>query len=329
MEEQVLSVRGLAVELLMAGTAVAVIDDVSFTVEAGRTLCIVGESGSGKSVTAMAIMGLLKQNVLRLARGEILLGERDLAGLGDREMEHVRGRVASIVFQDPMSSLNPVLTIGRQLCEPLRQHLEMSADAAQTRAVELLKLVGIPSAETAIRRYPHQLSGGQRQRVMIAMALACNPRLVIADEPTTALDVTTQAQILALLRRLQAQMKTALILITHDLGVVAEMADEVLVMYAGRVVEQGPVIEIFERPAHPYTQGLLKSIPPFEGSFEEELSAIGGVVPGLLDMPSGCAFAPRCSKAVSECTQRRPALVALAARHHVACIRAANRGGEL
>jgi oligopeptide/dipeptide ABC transporter ATP-binding protein len=294
---------------------------VSLNVAAGETLGIVGESGSGKSVASMAIMRLLAEPALRIAGGEIHLDGTELVSASEKAMEGIRGRVASFVFQDPMSALNPVLTIGRQLTEPLRLHQKMGDADARRRAIELLELVGLPSAATAMGRYPHQLSGGQRQRVMIAMGLACNPKLLIADEPTTALDVTTQAQILALLVELQQKMHMAIILITHDLGVVAEMADEVIVLYAGRIAEKGPAADIFERPAHPYTQGLLRSIPPFEGPTDDLLPAIGGIVPSLFDMPAGCAFAPRCRHAIAQCTQAVPTMVAVGPRHEAACIR--------
>lgn len=322
-----LSVTGLTVQLHSGGNTASAISGVTFSLDAGRTLCIVGESGSGKSVTAMAIMRLLAQPALWISAGQILLEGRDLAAANEREMAQIRGRVASIVFQDPMSALNPVLTIGRQLTEPLRIHQRMTAADARRRSIELLELVGLPSPETAIDRYPHQFSGGQRQRVLIAIALACAPKLLIADEPTTALDVTTQAQILTLLRHLQKQLGMAIILITHDLGVVAEMADEVIVMYGGRIAEKGPVSDIFERPAHPYTQGLLRSIPPFEGPAQDLLPAIGGIVPSLFNMPCGCAFAPRCPQAQPQCAQETPAMLPLGPRHAAACVRMAGAPG--
>ncbi|HSW20629.1 MAG TPA: ABC transporter ATP-binding protein [Ramlibacter sp.] len=316
-----LSVANLTVELHRGDKTACAISDVSFSLDPARTLCIVGESGSGKSVTAMAIMRLLAQPALQITDGEIRLDGRELVSATEKEMAQVRGRVASMVFQDPMSALNPVLSIGRQLGEPLRIHQKMGAADARRRSIELLELVGLPSPETALGRYPHQLSGGQRQRVLIAMALACEPKLLIADEPTTALDVTTQAQILALLAHLQKRLGMAIILITHDLGVVAEMADEVIVMYGGRIAEKGSVADIFERPAHPYTQGLLKSIPPFEGATQQVLPAIAGIVPSLFEMPPGCAFAPRCPHARNKCTQAPPPMVALNPLHAAACVR--------
>lgn len=321
-----LSVAGLTVRLRRGDKSACAIADVSFSVDPGRTLCIVGESGSGKSVTAMAIMRLLAQPALQITEGQITLDGRDLVSASEKEMTHIRGRVVSMVFQDPMSALNPVLTIGRQIEEPLRIHRAMGHADARLRAIELLELVGLPSPDTAIHRYPHQLSGGQRQRVLIAMALTCDPKLLIADEPTTALDVTTQAQILALLEQLQRRLGMAIVLITHDLGVVAEMADEVVVMYGGRIAEQGPVADIFERPAHPYTQGLLRSIPPFDGPSGDALPAIGGVVPSLFEMPPGCAFAPRCPNVEKRCAQVPPSMRAVAPFHAAACVRIADVG---
>lgn len=321
-QNHLLEVEGLTVQLRQKKRNAHVIQDLSFSLEAGRTLCIVGESGSGKSVTAMAVMRLLSSANFHISEGGIRLDGHDMVSASARRLRAVRGRVASIIFQDPLSTLNPVLTIGRQLREPLRLHLGMRTREAHACAIELLDLVGIPSAATTIDRYPHQLSGGQRQRVMIAMALACDPKLLIADEPTTALDVTTQAQILALLSRLQQQRSMALVLITHDLGVVAEMADEVIVMYAGRIAEKGPVADIFDRPAHPYTQGLLKSVPPLAGARNDRLAAIGGIVPGLFSMPDGCAFAPRCVHAEPRCNQVVPSRVRIAPGHFAACIRA-------
>ncbi|HEY4200631.1 MAG TPA: ABC transporter ATP-binding protein [Devosiaceae bacterium] len=316
-----LSVTDLSVQFKTPRGLVNAVNAVSFELQAGRTLCIVGESGSGKSVTAMSLMRLLPQATTRLTEGSVLLEGRDLTQLRERDLEAVRGRDIAIIFQDPMSALNPVLTIGRQVTEPLRLHLGMSRAAAYERAVELMGLVGMPSPEQTLARYPHQLSGGQRQRIAIAMALTCNPKVVIADEPTTALDVTTQAQILQLLRDLRTRLGMAVILITHDLGVVAEFADDVLVMYCGRVVERGPVAEIFNAPRHPYTQGLLASIPPFSDEGSERLSAIVGSVPSPFEMPPGCAFAPRCPLAGEDCTQVQPPLRACGPSHVAACLR--------
>jgi oligopeptide/dipeptide ABC transporter ATP-binding protein len=317
----ILAVTDLSVQFKTQQGLVSAITDVSFDLHAGRTLCIVGESGSGKSVTAMSLMRLLPTDNTRLAAGSIVFGGRDLTTLPERELRRVRGRDISIVFQDPMSALNPVLSIGRQIAEPLRLHLGHSPKQARERSIELLSLVGMPSPEEALSRYPHQLSGGQRQRVAIAMALACDPKILIADEPTTALDVTTQAQILQLLRDLRERLGMAVIFITHDLGVVAEFADDVLVMYCGRVVENAGVAEIFSAPRHPYTQGLLASIPPFADEPGERLSAIVGSVPSPFAMPPGCAFEPRCPQAGADCTAAQPPLFDCGPGHKAACLR--------
>ncbi|WP_372441159.1 ABC transporter ATP-binding protein [Microvirga arvi] len=316
-----LSVRDLSVQFRTDQGLITAVDGVSFDLRAGQTLGIVGESGSGKSVTAMSLLRLLPPATTRIARGEILLEGRDIIKASESELERIRGRDVSIVFQDPMSSLNPVLTIGRQICEPLRLHLKLSRAEAKERAVDLLGFVGIPSPRESLGSYPHQLSGGQRQRVVIAMALACRPKVLIADEPTTALDVTTQAQILDLLRELQSKLHMAVILITHDLGVVAEFADDVLVMYAGRMVEKSPVSQLFARARHPYTQGLLNSIPPFGDQELEKLPAINGTVPSPFAMPSGCAFHPRCTFASSACLEAVPELASCGPNHVAACLR--------
>ncbi len=304
----VLGPRLLAIESLNTvfdlpgGTAPAVID-VSFHVNAGETLCLVGESGSGKSVTALSILRLV-QRPGRIAGGRVLFDGRDLMALNEREMQRVRGAEIALVFQEPMTALNPVFTIGDQIEETLMVHGEARGRAARARAIELLAAVSIPEPERRIRDYPHQLSGGLRQRALIAMALACNPSVLIADEPTTALDVTIQAQILELLRDLQKRLGLALLLITHDLGVVAEMADRVAVMYAGRIVEQAGVRDLFRDPRHPYTQGLLASIPG--GARGTRLAAIQGTVPPLGHLPPGCAFAPRCPKRFEPCDAAVP-----------------------
>jgi len=325
-EATLLSVKDLHVEFLTSRGALSAVNGVSFDLREGRTLCIVGESGSGKSVTAMSLLQLLPRATSRIPAGQVIFDGRDLVKADEKALRRIRGQDISIVFQDPMSSLNPLLTIGRQVCEPLILQLGMSRRAARERATELLALVGIPSPADSLRGYPHQLSGGQRQRVVIAMALACNPRLLIADEPTTALDVTTQAEILHLLRDLQQRLGMAVIFITHDLGVVAEFADDVLVMYAGRAVEMAPVAEIFANPSHPYTQDLLASIPPFDDTYREELPAIPGMVPPPFDMPKGCAFHPRCRLAVEQCMAAQPPLVTCGPAHQAACIRVAGHG---
>jgi peptide/nickel transport system ATP-binding protein len=293
---------------------------VSFDVRPGRVLGVVGESGSGKSVTAQALMRLLP-DAARVTGGQIQFAGQDLARLTERQMRAVRGRQIAMVFQDPMSSLNPILTIGHQLREPLVLQLGLPRAAAQARAEELLALVRIPSPGHIMRAYPHELSGGMRQRVMIAIALSCGPQLLIADEPTTALDVTTQAQILELLRDLQHRLAMSVLLITHDLGVVAEFADDVMVMYAGSVVETAPVSALFDQPGHPYTEGLLRSMPPLEDEDPETLPAIEGMVASPFEMPVGCAFHPRCPYAWDDCRRISPPLARLGDRHSAACLR--------
>ncbi len=299
------------------GRAVAV-DGVDLYVERGETLGIVGESGCGKSVTALSIMRLVPSPPGRITSGEILFDGRNLLALSDREIRRIRGAEIAMIFQEPMTSLNPVFTVGYQVAEAIRVHRGLSKRAAMQEAVRMLEMVEIPDAAARARDYPHQLSGGMRQRVMIAMALSCNPRLLIADEPTTALDVTIQAQILALLDGLRERFGMAVILITHDLGVVAERADRVAVMYAGRIVEEGPVEEVLERPLHPYTQGLLASQPEF-GRHGEPLETIPGMVPPLTALPSGCRFRDRCRLAVGACAREDPPLVAAGPERRVAC----------
>ena len=294
------------------------VDDISFSVRRGETLGIVGESGCGKSVTSLSIMGLIPQPPGVMAGGEIRFAGRDLLKLSKREMRSVRGREISMIFQEPMTSLNPVHRIGDQIVEGIHMHESVSRDAAWKRAVEMLDRVGIPSPDQRATDYPHQLSGGMRQRAMIAIALACRPKLLIADEPTTALDVTIQAQILDLLRELQEQTGTAIILITHDLGVVAELAHRVVVMYAGKVVETAEVGGLFADPHHPYTLGLLGSIPKLHVD-EERLAIIEGTVPNPYSMPDGCKFNPRCPFADTRCRQEVPQLLPASERHLAAC----------
>ena len=289
--------------------------------EEGETLGIVGESGCGKSVTAHSIMRLLPQPMGQIVGGSVRFGGRDLAGLSVEEMERVRGNDIGMVFQEPMTALNPVHTVGKQLTEVMLLHRDISADQAIRDAIELLARVGIPSPDVRMGEYPHQLSGGMRQRVVIAMALACEPALLIADEPTTALDVTIQAQILELIRNLQSDMGMAVILITHDLGVIAETSDHVVVMYAGRVAEQGTVFDIFDRPTHPYTRGLLASIPRLETPPKSRLSIIEGMVPGLMDLPPGCRFQNRCPHAKDDCATQAPQVEVVADDHRVSCLR--------
>jgi peptide/nickel transport system ATP-binding protein len=297
------------------------VDGVSFEVAEGETLAIVGESGCGKSVTASSILRLISEPPGKIA-GSIRFAGTDLLKLPDREMRRIRGNDISMIFQDPMTSLNPVLTVGRQLGETLRLHQRLSRKAAEERAVEMLTLIGIPEPRRRVREYPHQLSGGMRQRVMIAIALACSPKLLIADEPTTALDVTIQAQILDLMRELKSRVGTAIILITHDLGVVAEFAERVMVMYAGRKVEEAPVAELFRSPRHPYTKGLLGVVPKLGSSLAgtaTRLAEIPGLVPSLKQRIQGCVFAGRCTRTTGLCREVAPALEAKARGHLAAC----------
>ena len=284
------------------------VDGVDFSLGAGRTLGIVGESGSGKSVSALSIMRLVEPPGRIQEGSSVVFNGRDLLKLGERELESIRGAEISMVFQEPMTSLNPVYTVGDQIAESVRIHRGLKGRAARERALEMLKLVGIPEAARRLDDYPHQLSGGMRQRVMIAMALACDPKLIIADEPTTALDVTIQAQILDLLAGLRERLGMAILLITHDLGVVAEMCDDVVVMYAGRVVERGPVADVFTTPQHPYTEALLQSIPMLGMTQAEPLRVIRGSVPSPLDWPEGCRFRPRCDYAFDKCVELPPLL---------------------
>jgi peptide/nickel transport system ATP-binding protein len=301
---------------------VRAVDGVSFSVLPGETLAIVGESGCGKSVTALSILRLIASPPGRIVSGSIRFDGRDLLGLSDADMRRVRGNEISMVFQEPMTSLNPVLTIGRQIAETLILHQGLDQSAAQNKAVEMLRLVHIPEAERRVTQYPHQLSGGMRQRVMIAMALACNPKLLIADEPTTALDVTIQAQILDLLRELKQQIDAAIVLITHDLGVVAEMAQRVIVMYAGKKAEEAPVKSLFRQPLHPYTKGLLGSMPRLGALAEGErqrLAEIAGTVPSLKEPIPGCAFADRCFLASDICHREPPPFEEKLPGHFAAC----------
>ncbi|MET0705951.1 MAG: ABC transporter ATP-binding protein [Tardiphaga sp.] len=318
-DDRLLSVRDLKVTFLSRhGTAPAV-KGVDFDLARGTVLAVVGESGCGKSATAMSLMHLLPRRSARI-EGRMLLRGRDIGALPEREMNDVRGKQMAMIFQEPMTSLNPLLTIGYQLREPMRYHLGLGREATQRRAIELLEMVGIPAAEQIMRGYPHQLSGGMRQRVMIAIALSCDPDLLIADEPTTALDVTIQSQIIELLRQIQRRTGMSVIIITHDLGVVSEFADEVIVMYAGRIVESGSVDEVLEGPRHPYTRGLLASIPDIDDE-GERLQTIPGNVPNPLSQISGCWFHPRCVRKTEQCEQAVPGLTAIdaASRRQVAC----------
>ena len=313
---------------LRTGTLKAV-DGLSFELEAGRVLCIVGESGSGKSVTAQSIMRLI-QPPGRIVGGNVTFGDQNLLALTEREMEDLRGNRIGMIFQDPMTSLNPVFTIGEQIVETIIAHTGVSRDNARARAVELMRLVGIPEPEGRLSDYPHQFSGGMRQRVLIAIAIACEPDILIADEPTTALDVTIQAQILRLLADIQKKLGSGMILITHDLGVVAAMADEVLVMYSGRMVEYGDVKTIFRNPRHPYTLGLLDSIIKLDDSRESELRSISGLPPIPIDPPPGCAFRDRCVRAIDLCGEQDPPSVATGTGSTAVChvVAADEAGGE-
>ncbi len=316
----VLSVEDLEIRFATGRGEVSAVEGASFALERGEVLGIVGESGSGKSVTALSIMGLLPRPPARVAAGSIRFEGTDLLRLSEREMRRVRGPGIGMVFQEPMTSLNPVFTIGDQLMETLAAHQRLSPRARRDRAVEMLAKVGIAAPERRLNDYPHQLSGGMRQRVMIAMALSCNPKLLIADEPTTALDVTIQAQILELLLSLRDELGMAVIIITHNMGVVAETADRVLVMYAGKIVEAAPVDTLFAKPAHPYTQGLLDSIPSLEEE-RQRLFTIPGVLPSPAALPKGCRFAPRCLHRIAACETAPPPLGAIAPGHDAACIR--------
>ncbi|HUQ25273.1 MAG TPA: ABC transporter ATP-binding protein [Burkholderiales bacterium] len=316
-----LEVRGLRTVFTGEQGQVPAVDGVDLRVERGRTLGIVGESGCGKSVTALSIMGLVPQPPGRIADGEVLLDGEDLLKAPAQRLRDLRGDKLAMIFQEPMTSLNPAFPVGDQIAETLLRHKSVSRDEARDQAIEMLRRVRIPSPERRAKDYPHQLSGGMRQRVMIAMALACNPKLLIADEPTTALDVTIQAQILELMRALREELGTAIILITHDLGVIAELADEVAVMYAGKVIERCSAQKLFAEPQHPYTIGLLGSIPLLHIE-RERLAAIEGFVPDAAALPEGCRFHPRCPFAIDRCSREIPPLEEISAGHFVACWRA-------
>jgi oligopeptide/dipeptide ABC transporter ATP-binding protein len=316
--EPLLSVEDLRVEFTTARGTVYAVNGVTFDIAPGQTLGLVGESGCGKSVTSLALLGILARNG-RVSGGRALFEGRDLLGLKDSELRGIRGREIAMIFQDPMTSLNPVLTIGRQIREVLQEHFDLGRDEAVRRAADLLEQVGIPSPDLRLKDYPHQFSGGMRQRAMIAMALACEPKLLIADEPTTALDVTIQAQILDLLRDLVTERNTALILITHDLGVVAGMCERVNVMYGGMIVEAGPADALFARPRHPYTLGLLQSVPRLDTTRHARLRPIEGQPRDMLRPPTACPFQPRCAYEVEKSRQEVPPLVEVAPDHWVAC----------
>jgi peptide/nickel transport system ATP-binding protein len=318
--QPLLEVRDLRTSFFTDAGEVRAVDGVSFAVKPGKLMGLVGESGSGKTVSVLSMMRLLPESA-RVVGGAVMFEGRDLLKLSEPEMRAVRGAKIAMIFQEPMTSLNPVFTIGSQIGEAVRLHQHTARRETLERTIEALRLVGIADPERRVNDYPHQLSGGMRQRVMIAMALACNPRLLIADEPTTALDVTIQAQILDLIRELQARLGLAVILVTHDLGVVAQYADDVTILYAARVMEQAPSAELFRNPLNPYTRGLLESIPGADGVRHRRLRAIAGTIPNALHPPSGCRFHPRCPMAVDECARVDPPLQAKAPRHLVACIR--------
>ncbi|MDE5416308.1 ABC transporter ATP-binding protein [Alkalihalobacterium chitinilyticum] len=315
-----LEVKGLKTQFFMDDGKVAkAVDGVDFEIRKGETLALVGESGSGKSITSLSIMQLIQSPPGKIVAGSIELEGKDLLKLSEKEMTNVRGNDIGMIFQEPMTSLNPVFTIGNQIAEPLMKHKKMKKKEAYAKALELLKLVGFPRAEEIINEYPHQLSGGMRQRAMIAMALSCNPKLLIADEPTTALDVTIQAQILDLMIDMKEEFGSSILMITHDLGVVAETADRVMVMYGGQIVESADVKELFTDPKHPYTVGLLASMPQIDDD-KERLEAIPGMVPPAHNFPQGCRFAPRCKHAMEKCTNDVPELYEAGPGHKVRCV---------
>ena len=317
--EVLLDVRGLRTHFHTSAGVIRAVDGVSWDVRKGETVALVGESGCGKSVSALSVMRLVSAPAGRIVAGEILFRGRNLLALSEEEMRRVRGREIGMIFQEPMTSLNPVLTIGRQLTETVETHLAMTSAQSQARAVELLSLVGIPEGARRLRQFPHQFSGGMRQRIMIAMALACDPALVLADEPTTALDVTIQAQILELMKSLSRRLGAAIMMITHNLGVVARYADRVNVMYAGKIVERGTAREIYANPRHPYTLGLLRSVPRLDEPRRAKLQPIPGQPPDLSRLPAGCSFAPRCAYAIDRCRVEEPGLDPVAADHLSAC----------
>ena len=314
-----LEVKGLTTRFFTQDGVVQAVNDLSYTLAEGETLGIVGESGSGKSVGVMSLMRLIPSPPGKITAGEVFFEGQDLLKVSDEEIRDVRGNKIAMIFQDPMTSLNPVLTVGRQISEALELHLGMDRKQAKQRTIELLEMVGIPSAADRVDNYPHQFSGGMRQRVMIAMGLSCNPQILIADEPTTALDVTIQAQIVDLVNRLQREIGMSIIWITHDLGVVAGIAERVIVMYAGRIVEEAPVKELYGNPRHPYTLGLLASIPRLDEDRPEKLESIDGLPPDLIDYPKGCPFYARCHYRLDRCLEAPPPLESVGVGHRAAC----------
>lgn len=321
MSDKILEVKNLSTSFRTERGLLKAIDGVSFEVRKGEILGVVGESGCGKSVTSQSVLRLYDEKYTAKYEGEVLLEGKDILHIPQRKMQQIRGKRISMVFQDALSALNPVFSIGDQICEPLMIHQKLKKKEAQEKAVEMLKLVGIPAPERRIYQYPHELSGGMRQRVMIAIALACMPQLLIADEPTTALDVTVQAQIMDLIVELNKKLDMGVVLITHDLGVVAETCTRVIVMYLGQIVEEASVEELFDHPKHPYTFGLIQSIPRLDGNREEELYTIKGMVPLLSQIPEGCRFSQRCPYATEQCRKSMPDLVSVSELHKVRCWR--------
>ena len=319
MGEKILEIKNLEVSFFTYAGEVQAVRDVSFTLEKGEVLAIVGESGCGKSVTAQSAMKLVPSPPGKLKGGQIIFDGKDITKYSEKKMESVRGSAMGMIFQDPMSALNPTMQVGKQIVESLRKHTKMKPGEARERALEMLRLVGIPNPERRFKQYPHEFSGGMRQRAMIAIALACNPKLLIADEPTTALDVTIQAQILDLMQDLRKKLDTGIIIITHDLGVVAGIAENIVVMYAGKIVERGSADDIFYHPCHPYTWGLLKSVPRVDAENKEQLVPIVGTPPDLLAPPKGCAFAARCQYAMEICYERQPEESCVEGGHCVSC----------
>lgn len=328
-QEKLLTVNNLRTEFFSSKkSSVTAINEISFHIDKGEILGLVGESGCGKSVTSLSIMRLLNFTSGKVTKGEVIFEGQDLQQLPEKEMRTIRGGKMSMIFQEPMSSLNPAMRIDKQMIEGIRLHTDLTKEQARERAAKILQQVGIPDPERVLKNYPHQLSGGMSQRVMIAMAMSCNPELLIADEPTTALDVTIQAQILRLMRQLTHDFNTSVILITHDMGVVAEMADHVMVMYAGKDVEYGTLEQIFDHPLHPYTNGLLRSIPRINQRKDERLYTIDGTVPTLDEMPKGCRFCTRCKEATQKCWEQDPGMHTLADGHKVRCWKYVEEGGS-
>jgi oligopeptide transport system ATP-binding protein len=319
MTSSLLNVRHLETRFFTSDGIVHAVNGISYSVNPGETIGIVGESGSGKSISVLSILRLIPSPPGKITNGEILFEGIDLLKMDEKNLRQIRGNQISMIFQDPMTSLNPVLTIGKQITESIQLHLGLTQKQAKNRAIELLQQVGIPDAKRRISQYPHQFSGGMRQRVMIAMGLACQPKLLIADEPTTALDVTIQAQVVELIKKLRQEMGMSIIWITHDLALLARLADRILVMYGGQIVEQATVNQLYRNPRHPYTIGLLNSLPRLDGERQQKLQAIEGIPPDLINYPKGCPFAPRCAFAIDRCIEADPSLETVEPQHEVAC----------